>query len=268
MAPSFAHRLVGYDFLHPSPAALTSSHQASFRAQLAQKDIEFDFLDGPFVSTAAAGIDLFYSPPYYSWYEGNSLDDVRTACTRLNEYIAKNGPYDLAMSFSQGCALATSALLFHHEETPHLPPPFKAAMFICGGAPLPALEYLGFHVSPEAMERDAASRAALAKQAESSAVLARGGDRWTGLESLDDGLSEEQLRNEITSPYRISIPTVHVYGKKDPRYAAGVHLSGICDPAKRRTYDHGGGHEVPRTKIVSSTIAELTEWILEQTKTA
>ncbi|KAJ5579528.1 uncharacterized protein N7459_005513 [Penicillium hispanicum] len=244
--------------------AIFRSQTASFRAQLGNKDIEFDFLDGTFSSTAAAGVDLFYPPPYYSWYEGVAVDEVRNACARLNEYIAKHGPYDLAMAFSQGCVVASSLLLFHQEETPHLPPPFKAAMFICGGGPLYILEELGFHVSAEAKERDAASRAALNKQAGSTAVLAQGGDRWTGLESLDGGLSEEQLRNEITCPTRISVPTVHVYGTKDPRYAAGVHLSGICDPAKRRTYNHGGGHEIPRTKMVSLTIANLTEWVLAE----
>jgi hypothetical protein len=35
--------------------------------------------------------------------------------------------------------LGSSALLFHQEETPHLPPPFKAAIFVCGGASLSVL---------------------------------------------------------------------------------------------------------------------------------
>jgi len=126
------------------------------------------------------------------------------------------------------------------------------------------LEEMGFHVSAEARERDSASRMALALQAGSSALLTRGADRWTGLKSLDSGLSEDKLRDEITSPYRITVPTVHIYGSKDPRYAAGVHLSGICDPEKRRTFDHGGGHEIPRTAAVSTSIAGLFQWAAAQ----
>jgi hypothetical protein len=129
---------------------------------------------------------------------------------------------------------------------------------------LGVLEEMGFHVSAEARERDRASRSALAKQATSSALLAHGADRWTGLETLDSGLSEDELRKEITSPYRINVPTVHIYGSKDPRWAAGVHLSGICEPSKRRTYDHGGGHEIPRTAAVSNSIAELFQWAVAQ----
>ncbi|CAG7925176.1 unnamed protein product [Penicillium olsonii] len=239
------------------------SQISSFRGKLPE-GVEFDFLDGPFNSNAAAGIDLFYDPPYYSWYENDSIDDIRGACERLNEYIAENGPYDLALMFSQGCVLGSSALLFHQEETPHLPPPFKAAIFVCGGPSTTVLEEMGFHISAEARERDAASRKALALQAGSSAVLARGSDRWTGLESLNNGLSEEQLQEEITCPYRVAIPTVHIYGSKDPRYASGVHLSGICDPAKRRSFNHGGGHEIPRTAFVSNSIAGLFRWASEQ----
>lgn len=124
---------------------------------------------------------------------------------------------------------------------------------------------MGFHVSAQARERDLASRSALELQAGSSAVLSKGSDRWTGLSgALDGGLSEEEVRNEITCPYRIDVPTVHIYGSKDPRYAAGVHLSGVCEPAKRRLFNHGGGHEIPRTEAVSSSIAELVKWALVQ----
>lgn len=189
---------------------------------------------------------------------------MRAACSRLNEYIAQHGPYDAALMFSQGCVLGSSMLLFHQEETPHLPPPFKAGIFICGGASLSVLEEMGFHVSAAARERDLASRSALEAQAGSSAVLSQGSSRWTGLGALDGGLSEEELRGEIASPYRIDVPTVHIYGSKDPRYAAGVHLSGVCEPAKRRVFDHGGGHEIPRSEAVSIEIAELVQWALAQ----
>lgn len=189
---------------------------------------------------------------------------MRAACNRLNEYIAQHGPYDAALMFSQGCVLGSSMLLFHQEETPHLPLPFKAAIFVCGGASLSVLEEMGFHVSVAARERDLASRSALAAQAGSSAVLSQGSSRWTGLGALYGGLSEEELRDEIASPYRIDVPTVHIYGSKDPRYAAGVHLSGVCEPSKRRVFDHGSGHEIPRNEAVSTSIAELVQWVLAQ----
>lgn len=244
---------------------ITNISPASFRAKL-PNDIQFDFIDGPFECDAAPGVDIFYSPPYYSFWQNDGVESVRATYNWLTDHIAKNGPYDLALMFSQGCTLGSSALLFHHEETPHLPPPFKAAIFVCGGASLGVLEEMGFHVSAEARRRDLASRSALNQQARSSALLTQGGDRWIGLKTLDSGLSEAELRSEITSPYHINIPTVHIYGSKDPRWAAGVHLSGICEPTKRRTYDHGGGHEIPRTATVSNSIAELFQWAVAQSQ--
>lgn len=166
------------------------------------------------------------------------------------------------MMFSQGCSLGACALLLHQAETPHLSPPFKKAIFICGGAPLPIVESLGFQVPKSVWERDLASRKALAAQADVSAILAKGTARWSGADENSSLPSEEELRDEIKGPYRISIPTVHIYGSKDPRFAAGVHLSGLCDPAQRKTYNHGGGHEIPRTTDVSGTIADLVRWAL------
>ncbi|OOQ91704.1 putative EF-hand calcium-binding domain protein [Penicillium brasilianum] len=244
--------------------AIFRSQTSSFRSRFADQDIEFDFLDGPYECSAAAGVDLFYDPPYFSWWKGDTVDDVRAAIAQLNEYIAENGPYDAVMMFSQGCVLGSAALLLHQEETPHLPAPFKAAIFICGGPSMPVLEELGFHVSAKARERDVLSRNALTQQAGNSAILAQGAKRWTGLESLNGGLSEDELRSEIECPFRIDIPTVHIYGSKDPRYAAAMHLSAICLPERRRTYNHEGGHDIPRSKEVSDSIADLIRWALAE----
>ena len=58
----------------------------------------------------------------------------------------------------------------------------------------------------------------------------------------------------------IPIPTVHIFGKQDPRYPASVTLAHFCDPLVRKVYDHGGGHDIPRKGDVSKKVAELIEW--------
>ena len=60
---------------------------------------------------------------------------------------------------------------------------------------------------------------------------------------------------------RINIPTVHIYGIKDPRYTSSMQLAHFCAADKRRVLDHGGGHEVPRTTRVSNEIAEAIMWL-------
>ncbi|CAJ2512317.1 Uu.00g053320.m01.CDS01 [Anthostomella pinea] len=59
----------------------------------------------------------------------------------------------------------------------------------------------------------------------------------------------------------IDIPTVHIYGIKDPRYPAAVQLAWFCNPDKRRVFDTGGGHEIPRSSQVSREIADAIVWL-------
>lgn len=73
---------------------------------------------------------------------------------------------------------------------------------------------------------------------------------------LDMGLFPEALE--------LDIPTVHVYGVKDPRYPASIQLACMSNPEKRLVYDHGGGHEIPRASKVSAELASAVEWLDRQ----
>ncbi|MCJ1321642.1 hypothetical protein MMC15_006987 [Xylographa vitiligo] len=252
-------------------ADIFKTQTSAFRAKLAiYPPPTFDFINGPFPSLPAAGIDLFYPPPYYSFYSSASVPALDAAHAWLLGYIAEHGPYDAVMTFSQGGVLAGSLLLSHFINTPHLPSPFKLAVFLCSGLHLPALDDLGLPIGQKAWELDKKSRQALATQASSKAILAQGHERWTGIESAEAtegavletdvyGLDFTQFPKE----WRIRIPTVHVYGKKDPRCPASIQLAWFCEESKRREYDHGAGHEVPRKREVSMAIAEAVEWGLK-----
>jgi Serine hydrolase (FSH1) len=168
--------------------------------------------------------------------------------------------------FSQGCALVASFLLYHQAETPHLPPPFKVAVFICGGVPLQVLEDLGVPVSQEAHDWDTRSRQRLAEKTEMISTMKPGDMRWESSADIDPSTPLDPTNvfgldiTKVPANLRIKIPTVHIYGFKDPRYTAGVQLAQLCDPAVRRCYDHGGGHDIPRGHEVSEMIAGLLRW--------
>ncbi|KAL8851897.1 MAG: hypothetical protein Q9221_003220 [Calogaya cf. arnoldii] len=248
-------------------AAIFKSQTTTFRAKL-DPSFTFDFVDGFLPSSPAAGIDLFYPPPYYSFWNIFAIAEVRKAHTWLRDLLARDGPYDGVMCFSQGCSLVASFCLYHQAETPDEPLPFKIAVFICGGAPMQALEDLGIEVSQEARDVDSRSAKALAEQASNDAILKSGVDRWQnahGVQPRSDvpmdpsnvyGLDFTKMPPHL----RIKIPTVHIYGNKDPRCPASLQLSHFSDPRLTKTYDHGGGHEVPRSSEVSDRIARLVEW--------
>ncbi|MCJ1435200.1 hypothetical protein MMC27_004572 [Xylographa pallens] len=252
-------------------ADIFKTQTSAFRAKLSiYPPPTFDFIDGPLPSLPAAGIDLFYPPPYYSFYDSASVPALHAAHTWLLDYVAKHGPYDAVMTFSQGGVLASSLLLSHFINTPHLPSPFKLAVFLCSGLHLATLDELGLPVGQKARDLDKSSRQALATQASSEAILAQGHERWTGIESAE-ATEGEVLETDVygldftqyPKEWRIRIPTVHVYGKKDPRCPASIQLAWFCEDRKRREYDHGAGHEVPRKRDVSVAIAEAVEWAVK-----
>uniref|UniRef100_A0A093XYY4 Putative hydrolase C22A12.06c n=1 Tax=Talaromyces marneffei PM1 TaxID=1077442 RepID=A0A093XYY4_TALMA len=244
---------------------------SSFRRYLEQQydqigdgdTFDFDFANGFLDSSPAAGIELFYNPPYYSWWPADpSLEDMAKARERLKIYLKQNGPFDGVIMFSQGCTLGSSLLLEHYKDTPQDPPPFKFAIFICGGPSLKQLESeFGFTINSELWEVDAASRRALARRADTAAILAQGSDRWSNDVNDITDYSVKELVDMVKGPYQIKIPTVHVVGRKDPRNLAGHQLHAISHPDIARIFEHEGGHDIPRNEATSTTIARLVRWV-------
>ncbi|KAH8585726.1 serine hydrolase FSH [Bisporella sp. PMI_857] len=250
-----------------SSAKIFRSQTASFRKKL-KSDFDFDFVDGFFPSTPAADLPLFYPPPYYSFWKNNDLESIRASHHWLKAKIQCNGPYDGVLLFSQGCAVIASFLLYSQQTNPLVPPPFKFAMFVCGGLPLDVVEDLGLEVSREAHEMDLRTKHQLSERTHGITTVKPGSDRWQRFEEAAInpydimwlpnvfGLDVTQIPLDMT----ISIPTVHIFGSKDPRYPASLQLAHFCDPAVRRMYDHGGGHDIPRSKVASESLAELLTW--------
>ncbi|KAK4126052.1 hypothetical protein N657DRAFT_662391 [Parathielavia appendiculata] len=255
-------------------AEILKSQTVAFRSKLPD-NFTFEFLDAPFTCAPAPGTDILFSSGHYAWWTDQTVDGIRGSHQVLDDFVAAHGPFDMVLGFSQGCSLIGSYLLYHARETPDKPLPFKAAVFICGGMPLPVLEDLGINVPPRAkaindmtskMMKQKAGK--LVDMAANPEKIQQGVGLWDDVEGLlhdpkkmpDErdvfGLDFTAMPEDL----RILIPTVHVYGAKDPRWPASLQLAYCCE--KRKLYDHGGGHDIPRTTEVSENIAKL---ILELT---
>lgn len=244
--------------------AQTASLRRTLQDLDPESDFAFDFVDAPEPSAPAPDTPLFYSPPHYAFYEGTEITAIRKAHEWLRQILSARGPYDGVLTFSQGGALVSSYMLYRQWYEPELPAPFKFAVFMCGGVPITALKDLGVPVSREVEELDAATKRQLLEK--TTAEVTR--DRWQ-LTDYASVVRRAQFNsddcfglnlNTIPLELKIRIPTVHVYGRKDPRLPASVQLAGLCDPYIRKVYDHGGGHEIPRHKQVSEDLAQLLLW--------
>ncbi|KAL4946080.1 serine hydrolase-domain-containing protein [Aspergillus oleicola] len=167
-----------------------------------------------------------------------SIEVILKAQEWLEGVIKEGGPYDIVLGFSQGTAIAAAALLLfaaqvqskakpqslspksqfqdrEHvdgdglgKERESISPksPFKSAIFICGGAPLPLLEHIGYTISPVTKARDIASRAALFSMTSSSSILSHGSNRWSGT-SLDFPSIPNPYSHSFSNPYGTPLPT-------------------------------------------------------------
>lgn len=247
----------------PPPVALRNKLPPTF---------DFTFIDAPFAAAPAPGTDIIFSADHYSWWTEPTVPHIRDAHDRLYNYLAEHGPFDMLMGFSQGCSLIGSYLLYHAREHKAQPLPFQAAIFVCGGMPLPVLEDLGVHVPQRARVINDLTSKMMKAKAGQLVEMAQDLDRiQPGVGLWDDvaGLLHNPERmpdkkdvfgldfTAMPEDVRIRIPTVHVFGAKDPRWPASVQLAHFCE--NRRMYDHGGGHDIPRSTEVSKRIAELVE---------
>ncbi|KAG0644949.1 hydrolase, partial [Hyphodiscus hymeniophilus] len=268
--------------------AIFSSQTAAFRSKLNDRFI-FDFVDAPHNSPPAWGVEAFFPPPNYTFWQSIDPGDIAEAHQWLREFITRTGEkYDAVLCFSQGCAVIASLILQHNNEHPEQPLPFKGIIFICGGMPLQILDTLGLPVSTAARDINIKSGLDLHKKAGAAAseiaemLQATASQRremrglWDDTANLvhGEGASDPNQLPEVdpTNVYgldftripeclKISIPTVHIYGVKDPRYCSGVQLAHFCTADNRMVYDHRGGHEIPRTTAVSEKIADAVLWL-------
>ncbi|KIL62810.1 hypothetical protein M378DRAFT_187220 [Amanita muscaria Koide BX008] len=256
-------------------AAILRQQFISIHNQATDLGHTFEFIDGFYTSGPGAGIQHYFPDgPYYTWWPEPTVENIREACKKLREFFETNRhtPFEGILGFSRGSLLIASYLLFHNAETPHEPLPFKAAVFLCGGPVLPVLESLGVEVSPVTWDWDRRTKRALRERASVKAILKSGRDRWTtpgenGDNELNiDPFAEIDPRNvfgfdstKLSSRLRIGIPTLHVYGKVDPRFPAAMQLLHLCDPETRLSFMHEGGHNIPKNPHAAGNIAHLLD---------
>jgi len=253
---------------------LTTPTAVAFRSKL-PSHFEFDFIDAPIPCDPAPGTQvLFNSASHSAWWTSPGVDAIRASHTLLERQLLLHGPYDILMGFSQGCALISSYMLYHAREQPTQPLPFSAAIFICGGVPLPVLEDLDVDVPQRAKAINDLTSKMMKEKASALVELAANLDLiqpGIGLWDNVDGLLHNPKRmpdekdvfgldfTAMAAEVKIKIPTAHVFGAKDPRWPASVQLAFLCN--NRRMYDHGGGHDIPRTTEGSMAIAGLGEGV-------
>jgi hypothetical protein len=62
----------------------------------------------------------------------------------------------------------------------------------------------------------------------------------------------------------INIPTAIIFGSRDEAMQTSIQLSELCSPETRTVFDHGGGHEIPRTAKATTGMANAIRAVLRR----
>lgn len=171
-----------------------------------------------------------------------------------------------------------SLILRHTHEKPHLPPPFRSAIFMNSYMPWSASPNLGIDVTPLVIQHCEVPRTL----AEAEHVLALEYAKYPVKEDmLNDerhidwrkgdmvppmmknayvDVKRQNLDNEAEKEYedyrahrffpeadkvRVPVPSAHILGELDPLKESSLAMCEMCDKRVMLTYKHGFGHEIP-----------------------
>ncbi|KAI2621829.1 serine hydrolase FSH [Hypoxylon sp. NC1633] len=224
-------------------------------------NLSLDFADAPLLwSNVPAKDSPCHELRSYKYYKEEGAKDIREAHGWLAEKLEQESPYDGVIAFAQGAALVSSFLLYRQWYDHELPPAFGFAIFIGGNIPLGVLKDLGVPVSNETegvvaeaeRQRDRGLGPSLTHAAKARRAVFNSDDCF--------GLNLNKMPLEL----KIRIPTVHVWGERDPLFPTSTQLAGLCDPYIRKIQVHGGAHEVPRDGKELTELAELVEWCIQR----
>lgn len=240
---------------------------------------EYHFLQGPLVCGPAPGMgEVYPGQTYNCWFHVPSLIEFQSVHEFLEEVIEEEGPFDVAWGFSAGAMIIGSLILRYAHETPHLPQPFRSAIFMNCSMPWSATEDLGKDVTPLVIKR----RYVPCTLAEADRVLALEYEKNPTKEDMlqderntnwDDGdlippmmrhayqnIHAQDVEKGVERKYndlrahrmfpevdnvRVPVPSGHVLGERDPQKELGMTMCDMCDPRVMLTYKHGFGHEIP-----------------------
>lgn len=140
-------------------------------------------------------------------------------------------------------------ILHHQDEHPFAAPLFRFAIFVNGSLPYSKTSRLGVDVSQIFHE------AAMDK----GKVFTPTDD--DDISDSDDGAILQMMLpirrfSPRTHKDRISIPTAHIFGKKDHFRLQSLQLANLCDSKQATCFEHSGAHDVPRRGDQSAGIAK------------
>jgi hypothetical protein len=212
---------------------------------LLTNEVEFDFVDAPFIGDPAPGIaEVFNNPPYFVWNRYYSPSEVSKVHDYIRAVVAQNDrnhpPYDGIIGFSEGAALAAAVLL---EDVSSIDrqytPMFRFAVFFNAVNLLSPSTALGKKM-PEIDARHAMD----------AFTGGSGKHQYPALDCIYTLCAK-------TTQTLINVPTLHVVGLKDGFRDVSEDLIKLCEGGSATTVRSPARHEMPRGRALRDVARKL-----------
>ncbi|KAF2839931.1 DUF341 domain protein [Patellaria atrata CBS 101060] len=261
--------------------------ESQFRPFLKAVDpsYEFIFVDGPVLSRRGPGIGPHLEGPFYSHTTGYSPKEMQDAQEHLDATIEELGPFDGVLGFSQGAAL-TISYIFQRQACGEAIP-FDFALFFSSVIPCSAdagycekmiqrFCSLGHDITEisstgdlmlhenERLFIDLVSRTVV-KARKNDALLP---EYDMNIYTEGDGSEAPRVMHPQLLKERITMPTVHVTGKRDFDFMRSMSDAayGLCDIRHTKKLEHSGSHHPPQKTAEVNAVVRAMEWAITQSQ--
>ncbi|KAI9151324.1 epoxide hydrolase 1 [Paramyrothecium foliicola] len=207
------------------------------------------------------------------------------ALKHFEEIVEDLGPFDGVVGFSQGAALATSYM--YDQKTRHGVVPFKFALLfstVCAFVPdsdfsRDEIEGLGARGIKVTNKSDTSASLSSRERVLYDSLVNIIKPLRDGHALLPDIDLEMYFSNSTTTPRllvpellgeKISIPTLHMHGKRDAEFMRSMSLMarGLYDNKMMKTLEHSGTHHPPQKDSEVRTAVRAMEWVIAQSPLA
>ncbi|KAF2464425.1 uncharacterized protein BDR25DRAFT_242558 [Lindgomyces ingoldianus] len=173
----------------------------------------YEFVEGTIPAEIAPEILSIFpaNGGYYNYFSPSDASVCLQSLMLFKAYVEKEGPFDIVLGFSGGCAAVMTLLLYYHQN--NLKIPFRGAVFFSAGLP----------ASPSALTSGSVDL--LTRLPEGKEIAIPSAHFWGAEEIWPVGEGEVGWSESVSRMFK----------------AEGVGM--------REEWVHGGGHEVPGARM-------------------
>jgi pimeloyl-ACP methyl ester carboxylesterase len=268
---------------HGTSGAILRSQLTPLMQLATDRNYDFVFVDGDYECEKAPALSTFVPGPFLCYTKDYSPAAIRDVHDLIDSVIEEQGPFDGIVGFSQGAAMALSYLMQRRIESP-FDSPFKFAVFF---STIAAMSADDSYCSSIVSSLGPSERKALADFPNCS-FESFGQDARIFFETLANSTAQARAagapeapknffahatESDIPRPMnpfllkeRITIPTVHVTGKRDLSafLKASAMMRSLCDESAVKVTTHDGGHDLPKQARDVQAVLSAMDWAAEK----